>query len=74
MPPPANDQISMQLPFRWIFLTVLGLTLISFVVMIYLSSCDPLTEPQKQVFASCDFVWKAGFGAIIGLFGGKVTK
>ncbi len=72
---PTNDpQFSIPLPFRWVFPAVLTLSLISLVLKLVLSFRDPLSEPQKQLFASCDFAWKAGFGAIPGLLGGKVTK
>ncbi len=70
----SDPQFSMPLPFRWVFLSVLGLSLISLGIMLVMSRYDPLSDIQKRLFDSCDFAWKAGFGAILGLLGGKVTK
>jgi hypothetical protein len=37
------------------------------------SSWGAPTASQKEVFDAMGFAWKAGFGAIVGLLGGKVT-
>ena len=59
--------------FKLIFLTVLGLTLISLVVALYLASKGSITEYQADLFTTCSTTWKMGFGAIVGLIGGKVV-
>ena len=34
---------------------------------------DPLTPNQQAIFEMLNTAWKMGFGAIVGLIGGKVT-
>ncbi len=65
--------------FKLVFLTVVVLTVISGAVSIYImcSNSSRLTmaeipEIQKRVFELAVFGWQSGFGAILGLIGGKL--
>jgi hypothetical protein len=64
-PPPISSR------FKLTFISALGLTVLSAVIVVYLASLPNPTEEQKrlvEVFASS---WKMGFGAVVGLIGGK---
>jgi hypothetical protein len=66
---PAPRPISST--FKLTFISVLVLTVLSSVIVVYLASLPNPTEEQKrlvEVFASS---WKMGFGAVVGLIGGK---
>jgi hypothetical protein len=60
--------------FKLVFLTVLGLTmtaLILNVILVVLLS-DP-NDQAKSLIDTCSTIAKAGFGAIVGLIGGKAV-
>ena len=60
--------------FRWIFSAVLGLTILSLAVSIALSlQPGPMSPQQASLFEACSTTWKLGFGAIVGLLGGRAT-
>jgi hypothetical protein len=61
--------------YKMVLIYVGALTLLSFVVEIALAiwGKDPPTGFQNTLFLGADFGWKAGFGAIVGLLGGKQT-
>lgn len=59
--------------YKMIFFSALGLTILSFIVAFYLSSFKELNSQQKDLFDTCSTTWKMGFGAIIGLIGGKAV-
>lgn len=66
--------------FKLIFLSVFGLTILCFVgacILTYATSKikpSDETDMEKELFQIFRFGWQAGFGAIIGLIGGKVSK
>ena len=60
--------------FKLIFVTVLGLTVASLIILCVMSiACSNMTQPQISLFETCSTTWKMGFGAIVGLIGGKAT-
>ncbi|MDB5292864.1 MAG: hypothetical protein JWL69_4105 [Phycisphaerales bacterium] len=59
--------------FKWVFISVLLLTLISLGAAIALSFVRSPTNAQTQLIETCSTCWKMGFGAIVGLIGGKAT-
>jgi hypothetical protein len=60
--------------FKLVFLTVLGLTVIAFAtnVILVIALKDP-NEQAKTLIDTCSTITKAGFGAIVGLIGGKAV-
>jgi hypothetical protein len=75
-PPPAAppSPITISPTFKLVFISVLAITVFSGVAQIVMASiwATP-TASQKEVFDAMGFAWKVGFGAIVGLLGGKVT-
>jgi hypothetical protein len=62
------------LAFKLIFLTVVGITLLSGAAEIMLATLwvSP-TADQQSAFEAVGFAWKAGIGAIFGLLGTRIT-
>jgi hypothetical protein len=72
---PANAVVITLSPaFKLVFLTIVGITVLTMIVSCYLVSLGPTNPPDPersallQAFAT---TWKLGFGAIVGLLGGK---
>ena len=59
--------------FKTILNVVVGLTLLCFATYIGLAALGNGTETQESLRELCDFGFKAGFGAILGLLGGKAA-
>jgi hypothetical protein len=61
--------------FKLVFISVLAITVLAGLAEIVMASIwgTSPTQLQLEVFSAMGFAWKAGFGAIIGLFGGKLT-
>lgn len=59
--------------FKMILLSVVGLTLLSLGVSLFFSLHGKLTQPQSDLFTTCSTTWKMGFGAVVGLIGGKAA-
>jgi putative Mn2+ efflux pump MntP len=57
--------------FKWIFNTVLTLTIVSLAVSCGLSFFTNPSSLQTSLFETCTTTWKMGFGAIVGLIGGS---
>ena len=57
--------------FKLVFLTVLLLSVLSFFVALFLSFQVHPSPQQNDLFNTCSTSWKIGFGAIVGLMGGK---
>jgi hypothetical protein len=70
----SHSTIVMSPYFKWVFLTVAAVTIVCGIgqVAMALSLGSP-TAMQSDAFQNLGFAWKVGFGAIVGLIGGKVT-
>lgn len=67
---PAN-KVEMSQSFKMTFIVVVGFTLIFLYVSFSLSSQQNLTPSQGDLINTCSTLVKLGFGAIVGLIGGK---
>jgi len=72
---PNNDETAKKIGlsplFKMSFIAVVGFTLIFFIASLYISSQENLNPSQGELFTSCSTLVKLGFGAIVGLIGGK---
>ena len=57
--------------FKLVFLSVLGITLLSIVLSCSLAVMGEPNEEKSALVQALLTTWKLGFGAIIGLLGGK---
>ena len=67
----GGGKITVSTNFKWTFLAVLGLTLLMLFGQVVYSFFSPLNPNQQELFSALGWGWKAGFGAIVGLLGGK---
>ena len=74
-PNPGGPPISVTPAFKLIFLSVLSLTILSLVVTIALAVFvkSPSASVQGTI-DTCSTTYKMGFGAIVGLIGGKALS
>ena len=69
-PPPVLGVVTPM--FKLVFLTVLGLTILSLAASFGLAVwADPTKDATRSLMETCSTTWKMGFSAIIGLIGGK---
>lgn len=61
--------------FKLVFWAVLLLTVLFALLAVTIAfvAPQPLTSTQQAVFETLNLMWKVGFGAIVGLIGGKAT-
>jgi hypothetical protein len=71
--PEAERVLTVAPHFKLVFLAVLCLTVISLITSIALTiAYDPHPSDEiKRLIDTCSTTWKMGFGAIVGLLGGK---
>jgi hypothetical protein len=70
----ANGNISLSPTFKVAFIAVSVATLLSFITNLYIAFSYPeLTEAQNNVLSICENIVTTGFGAIVGLLGGKAA-
>jgi hypothetical protein len=61
--------------FKWILISIMGLTLLSLGVSLALVwTIDTLPTEAKSLFETMTTTWKMGFGALVGLVGGKALS
>lgn len=74
VPPVVNLHLTPA--FKLVFLSVIALTVLSLVgcFVLVLSLKEPLSDGVKGLIETCSTTWKLGFGAVVGLIGGKVTQ
>ena len=68
---PPIASLSLTPLFNLVFLSVLGLTVLSLIVSLYLVTRDNPSEDMRRLAETCSTTWKMGFGAVVGLIGGK---
>ena len=73
---PKLVTLSLSPAFKLVFISVLSLTVLSMLVACPIAVLRPQTVGQENlqlniVFETCITTFKLGFGAMIGLFGGK---
>ena len=79
-PPPSEERdppgaVRVPQVFKWAFLATLLLTIIFFATTVVIANSEqPLSSQQEDLFQSCTTGWQMGFGAIIGLIGGKALR
>ena len=66
-----SKKIELERNFKLAVYAVCLFIVLSFVIMIYLSFQEPLNTSQTKIINNCDFMIKTGFGALVGLLGGK---
>jgi hypothetical protein len=57
--------------FKVVFISIFSLTIISLAVSLLLVVFGKENKVTEQLIETCSTTWKLGFGAIIGLIGGK---
>ena len=64
--------VPLSIGFHLVFLSVMGLTVLSLGVSFFLV-LFPGTHPEDvtRLVETCSTTWKMGFGAIVGLIGGR---
>lgn len=74
--PPSQGDIAARLSphFRMVFVSILAFSMALFVTRIVLVIAFPTpNDAMKDIIASCAYISTAGFGAILGLMGGKLS-
>lgn len=80
-PAPKNDpnlpatrptgEVRLPPHFRTVFFSIVGLTVLCLAIGGVLAVCGPNTAATREVVSGCMTMAKIGFGAIVGLIGGK---
>ena len=68
---PPVQPVILSAGFCLVFFSVLLLSLLSLGVALYLVQLDHPSEEAKRLAETCSTTWKLGFGAVVGLIGGK---
>ncbi|MGQ5592815.1 hypothetical protein ACUJ8N_11315 [Streptomyces sp. ESR1.13] len=70
---PGNNQSDLTPRFKLIFWTVVALTVLSLILNVVLSLLAGDSAQVTAASEACSTTFKMGFGAIVGLIGGKAT-
>jgi hypothetical protein len=75
-PLPGSEVAKQEVPrhFKMIFLSVLGLTVLSLATNVALVWFKVDTPQAKSLIEACNGTWRMGFGAIIGMLVGKSAQ
>jgi hypothetical protein len=68
-----DTKITISPVFKLAFITAAGFTLLSLTVVVLMTILisGEFSDQQRKLFDLCSTTWQMGFGAIIGLIGGK---
>ena len=71
--PRSSARPDVPVSFKTVFWVVVTMTAGSMLLNTGLAVFPPQAESEalKKVVEACDWTWKAGFGAILGMLGGK---
>jgi len=69
---PENNNSDLTPRFKLIFRTVTALTVLSLTLSVILAAFGGDSEQMQSAIEACSTTYKMGFGAIVGLIGGKV--
>lgn len=73
--PPVRTRPAQVIPltpaFKWVFISIVGLTLLSLLISVLTALADNPNDLQRTLFSTCMDIWKMGFTGILGLLGGK---
>lgn len=70
----TKGPIAVTPTFKLVFLSVLAITALAGVAQIIMAFVwEKPTVAQQEVFEAMGSAWKTGFGAVVGLLGGKAT-
>lgn len=75
------DKLILSPVFKLVFISVLGLTLFCLLANLGIAyatagikEARDIPDLTRQSYNLCAFGWQSGFGAILGLIGGKLVK
>ena len=69
--PRQSAKTSLSGGFKLAVLVVTGLTILSLAVCIFLALRGEKSDQINALFETCSTTYKMGFGALVGLLGGK---
>ena len=76
-PSPTEPIVVREIPltpdFNKVFFTTVVLTVVFMAISVGLAVAGPDTEEAKRLIETCSTMSKLGFGAILGLLGGKAV-
>jgi len=77
----SSQTLKIHPHFKLVFIVITGFTALSLLIMFVLTILYPESKTMDQLPIlvqrlndSCDFAWKMGLGAIIGLVGGNISS
>lgn len=73
-PSPRITTVILTPTFKLIFLGVLGITVLSMLLSCYLLASAPRSVETTALMNAFMSIFKLGFGALIGLMGGKAVQ
>jgi hypothetical protein len=74
MAAPEQKSVVLAPSFKLALLSVIGLTLLSLVVMVVMAITNAENDASKDLLTTCSTTFKMGFGAVVGLLGGKLSN